>query len=172
MTAIFINLIDNIHFNMLKYQRINNIENQCILNTEYLYYTLKQYLHFTGITIQIRPVIVILDKNIETNTQVMNTGHLVIQFGSNKIYECSYDIYKHRYNNSFSYIYSIDDLNTLNINPELKTEIIENFNHFNAKATKMNNGEYLYTEGQLQYLHDMANYTEKNVKKFIKKHKI
>ena len=81
MTATFINLIDNIHFNMLKYQRINNIENQCITNTQYLYYTLKQYLHFTDITIQVRPVIVILDKNIETNTQVMNTGHLVIQFG-------------------------------------------------------------------------------------------
>ena len=92
MAKTLTDLLHNIHFNMLKYQRINNIENQCITNTEYLYYTLKQYSAEYCVITRVRPVIVLLENNTETKTLRIHSGHLVVQLGDNKIYECCYDI--------------------------------------------------------------------------------
>ena len=41
---------------------------------------------------RVRPVIVLLENNTETKTLRIHSGHLVVQLGDNKIYECCYDI--------------------------------------------------------------------------------
>ena len=151
---------------MLDYQRINNINNCCITNTQLLYETARETLirqQLNPDDIKIIPVIVLLGNNIGNNNYII-TGHLVVLFREN-IYECSYDVYKNRNNKGFKYIKAIHELfrnDEFNIRDEDKKRMIEDYICFDTKAKHMNGGGRLVESSRgVIYLHNMRNYVDR-----------
>ena len=144
---------------MLNYQRINNIENNCITNTLFIYELIREILmryRLNTDVVRIIPIIVVLENNI------INAGHLVVQYRE-QIYECSYDIFKNRNNIGFKYFKSIHELFiNFKTRDNDKKKMIELYIHFNTQATLMNGGKRLIeTISGEQYLNDMRDYVDR-----------
>ena len=160
MTSV-INLLQNLQSTMLKYQRINNIENECITNTQFFYDTAIHTFSTSenNVVIKVIPTIV----SLGDEGQHLSV-HLMTIIGRD-IFECSYDIFKHIHNEKFKYYYSIPELYELNINPELKREIIRTFLNANTNADRLNND--LCISNNIEYLNNLHNYVKIQMRDYL-----
>jgi len=127
-----------------EYQKNNNITDQCMTNTQFLYTFIKN--NFPNMDVHVKAVICCADIGNDT---IKNIIHLMIVVDG-QYYEPSYDTYKLQ---GRKYFTTIKDLlegfvpNTL-IKDNLK-EIVSPFMRFVDLEKRMNSGEFLICDAEL-----------------------
>ncbi len=135
---------------MHKFQKLNNINKKCILNTKYFY----EYLIYNFPELPARAVVVICLTGIKT---IM---HMVVMV-NDKIYDPSYEIFSLKDVKYFNNIKQYLD----NITPEsrkiLGKKVIEKFIEFTKYANLINNKKLIVVDDK--YYQTQGNYVEKNL---------
>lgn len=150
--------IANIILSMREYQKENNIKNQCVTNTQYLYDIIKM----NSISNVKTKAVYVFSGNYEEDTAIFVGGHLVVELDDETIIEPSYDIFSLK---NKSYFDNIKDLlNIFDNKVELKTKI--NINkliydniQFMKISEQINNGELLISDKE--HYNKQADYIEK-----------
>jgi tRNA nucleotidyltransferase/poly(A) polymerase len=141
---------------MYDYQRKNHIENMCVINTKYVYDSLKE----SGFHVKVKPVIAYWSEKHEDVSYRHTVIHMIVQFHDDPFYgntmiDPSYDVVKH----NPQYYDKICDMpnevleDTITFN---KREIIRLFLEFHTIAEKIHSGkgptDRLYYDAQADYV--------------------
>lgn len=137
---------------MREYQKVNNIKEQCMTNTQFLYDTIKS--SFPNVDVKAKAVICC---NIHDHITIKHTIHLMI-IADGKYYEPSYELYalKPRYFTSIKSLLENFKPNDL-IKDNLK-EILPPFMRFIELEKKINDGGLLICDSD--FYHKQANYIQ------------
>lgn len=139
---------------MLEYQKIHEIKQECITNSQYLYSSLNK----SGLNVKVEPVIVIGKRGF--NTIIVN--HMVVIMYANKdikILDASYDVIILQ---DKKYIHNINDF-MKNFKDDLSKEgiryTLSNHINFVNHAKKINSGKTLICDKN--HYNNQADYIEK-----------
>jgi hypothetical protein len=148
--------INNIVNSMREFQKINNIKNQCMTNTQTLYDILKNN-NLCYFNAKAKAVFAI-SNNKETNT--VNIIHHIVIIVNNIIIDPSYDVYSLI---NIDYYDNIKDFTSLFENPQKQLlnlkEYLTKFIHFTKIAIDINNGELRIANKD--FYNKQADYIEK-----------
>jgi hypothetical protein len=169
-------IISNIILSMREFQAKNNIKNQCVTNTQYLYDVIRKN---TTNNVKVKAVIVASSNN-ETNTFFCVGGHLVVELsGPDELItiEPSYDVFSLKDKSYFDNIKDFtnmfkDSNNNYDYDKEQKiivTDLIEqsirHFIKFKKLAEQINNGELLICDKE--FYNNQADYIETLLNKYL-----
>jgi hypothetical protein len=136
---------------MLIFQQLNNIDKQCVTNTQYLYDCIKY--NFPNYNVKAKAFICIIDDILDTTIFITHLAVII----DDDIYEPSYELYKYK---NKKYIDSIKNIN-FNKTPNDfdKNQLLSNFIKMIKIANEINNGEIIIAN-RLFY-DNQANFIEK-----------
>lgn len=155
------NAIEHIIALMHEYQKQNNIEKQCITNSQYLFDSIKA--SFPTLEVKVRAIMAYQCVDINCVFQQRIIIHMCVDIGNGKLYDPSYEI---------GALPDIDYI-AYNIIPFLKSlidngstkeqvkELVSQYVKFMKIAEKMNAGIPLVEK---KYYHAQADYVESNFK--------
>jgi hypothetical protein len=159
-----VNLYD-IHHSMIEYQKNNNIKQECIVNTVYLYDMTK-----SNSTHKVKVVAMCVFGYDDKGNPAITAGHLVLLLDDKKIIDPSYDVFRlnrkvyyHNLKNLF------DELNINKSNINMK-KLLSDHISFIKFANQINNGTFELRCADLNdnHYYKQADYIENMYSKYLK----
>lgn len=159
-------LVAKIVLEMREYQRINNIVNKCVTNTQLLYDMMSDF----GIkNIKVDAVIAIRPPDLEIPQVKICAGHLVIMIDdvlidpSYEIYSMPNKLYVHNIKELSEYLKSYNDIQSQNTLKNSIEYCIDHHLRFKTHANKINNGikyadDDYYSKLKKHLLHKFKDY--------------
>jgi hypothetical protein len=140
-------MLDKMH----EYQKMNDVEDECITNAQYLYDILT---YNTNLDVKVKSVYVVFNNDDETSG--ICVGHLCLQVNG-VLFDPSYQYSKIKEAN---YIDSFKEVNKYlsDLDSVSKSKILKQNLHFEKIAKRINSGEGLVSCND--YYHSQADYCE------------